>query len=104
MRTMAEQLPAEAWTRYRLRDGSRGPEYADFAIRRVVDSRSGLPDPDVWLVMRDVSRLHSETLSQIRFSIARQRFRPSDSEPIAGTLRPGHPAWMERSDRTRDPA
>lgn len=31
---------------------SRGPEQADFAIRRVVASREGLPGPDVWLVLR----------------------------------------------------
>ena len=51
-RTLAAQLPAEAWTRRRVREGSRGPEYADFAIRRVVASRDGLPGPDVWLVLR----------------------------------------------------
>jgi SRSO17 transposase len=51
-RTLAAQLPAEAWTRRRVREGSRGPEYADFAIRRVVASREGLPGPDVWLVLR----------------------------------------------------
>lgn len=33
-------------------EGSRGPEYADFAIRRVVASRNGQPGPDVWLVLR----------------------------------------------------
>ena len=31
---------------------SRGPEYADFAIRRVVASRGSLPGPEVWLVLR----------------------------------------------------
>ena len=31
---------------------SRGPEQADFVIRRVVASRGSLPGPDVWLVLR----------------------------------------------------
>ncbi len=44
--------PADAWTRHRVPGDSRGPEQADFAIRRVVASREGLPGPDVWLVLR----------------------------------------------------
>ena len=51
-RTLAEQLPAAAWTRRRVPGDSRGPEHADFAIRRVVASRGSLPGPDVWLVLR----------------------------------------------------
>ena len=51
-RTLAAQLPADAWTRRRIQEGSRGPEHADFAIQRVVASRGGLPGPDVWLVLR----------------------------------------------------
>ena len=51
-RTLAAQLPAEAWTRRRVPGDSRGPEHADFAIRRVVASRDSLPGPDIWLVLR----------------------------------------------------
>ena len=51
-RALAAQLPAEAWTRHRVPGDSRGPEHADFAIRRVVASRGSLPGPDVWLVLR----------------------------------------------------
>ena len=50
-RTLAAQLPAAAWTRRRVQEGSRGPEQADFAIQRVVASRNGLPGPDVRLVL-----------------------------------------------------
>ncbi len=46
------QLPADAWTRHRVPGDSRGPEQADFVIRRVVASRGSLPGPDVWLVLR----------------------------------------------------
>ncbi len=51
-RALAAQLPADAWTRHRVPGDSRGPEHADFAIRRVVASRGSLPGPDVWLVLR----------------------------------------------------
>ena len=51
-RALAEQLPAEAWTRRRVPGDSRGPEHADFAIQRVVASRGSLPGPDVRLVLR----------------------------------------------------
>jgi len=51
-RALAAQLPADAWTRHRVPGDSRGPEHADFAIRRVVASRGSLPGPEVWLVLR----------------------------------------------------
>ena len=51
-RTIAARLPAEAWIRQRVQEDSRGPVHADFAIRRAVASRGGLPGPDVWLVLR----------------------------------------------------
>ena len=50
--SLEAQLPADAWTRHRVPGDSRGPEYADFAIQRVVASRDSLPGPDVWLVLR----------------------------------------------------
>ena len=42
-RTIAVRLGADAWTRRRVRDGDRGTEYADSAIRRVVAPGGGLP-------------------------------------------------------------
>jgi SRSO17 transposase len=49
---MAAALPAEAWTRRTIKEGSQGPMVADFAALRVVAVRAGLPGPDVWLVVR----------------------------------------------------
>jgi SRSO17 transposase len=49
---MASTLPAEAWTRRTIKEGSQGPMVADFAALRVVAVRAGLPGPDVWLVLR----------------------------------------------------
>jgi SRSO17 transposase len=45
-------LAPEAWQRYTLHEGSKGPLVADIACVRVVVVRDDLPGPDVWLVIR----------------------------------------------------
>jgi len=49
---LAAALPAHAWSRHGIKEGSKGPITADFARLRVVAVRDGLPGPDVWLVLR----------------------------------------------------
>ena len=49
---IAAQLPATAWSRQVIKEGSKGPIDADFAYLRVVAVRKDLPGPDVWLVLR----------------------------------------------------
>lgn len=49
---MAAALPAEAWTRQTIKEGSQGPMVAAFATLRVVAVRDALPGPAVWLVLR----------------------------------------------------
>lgn len=49
---VAAALPARAWSRQTIKEGSKGPIAADFALRRVVAVRDGLPGPTVWLVLR----------------------------------------------------
>src|SRR5713226_4017246 len=49
---MASALPAEAWTRQTITEGSQGPMVAECAALRVVAVRDTLPGPDVWLVLR----------------------------------------------------
>ena len=49
---MAAALPAAAWTRQTIKEGSQGPMVAEFATLRVVAVRDTLPGPDVWLVLR----------------------------------------------------
>lgn len=46
------QLPDDAWQRYRICEGSKGPLVADFAARRAVTTRHGLPGPEVWVLFR----------------------------------------------------
>jgi SRSO17 transposase len=49
---VAAALPAEAWTRQTIKEGSQGPLVAEFAAMRVIAVRDTLPGPDVWLVLR----------------------------------------------------
>jgi len=49
---VATALPAEAWTRQTIKEGSQGPMVAEFAAIRVVAVRDTLPGPDVWVVLR----------------------------------------------------
>ena len=49
---IATQLGPEQWTRHTIKEGSKGPLSADFAVRRVVAVRDGLPGAEVWLVLR----------------------------------------------------
>ena len=49
---IAGALPATAWTRHTIKEGSKGPLVADFAFLRVVAVRDGLPGPENWLVLR----------------------------------------------------
>src|SRR5712691_1996323 len=49
---VAAALPAEAWTRQTIKEGSQGPMVAEFAAMRVVAVRDTLPGPAVWLVLR----------------------------------------------------
>jgi SRSO17 transposase len=52
VREVAATLPAEAWARQTIKEGSQGPMVAEFAARRVIAVRDTLPGPDVWLVLR----------------------------------------------------
>jgi SRSO17 transposase len=49
---LAAALPADCWTRYTIKEGSKGPLVARFAALRVIAVRGGLPGPAVWLVVR----------------------------------------------------
>ena len=46
------QIPARAWSRATIKEGSKGPIVCDFACLRVVESRTSLPGPELWLVIR----------------------------------------------------
>ena len=52
VREVAATLPAEAWARQTIKEGSQGPMVAECATMRVIAVRDALPGPDVWLVLR----------------------------------------------------
>jgi SRSO17 transposase len=49
---IAAEVPAEEWTPYLIKEGSKGPMVAKFAFRRVIEVRAELPGREVWLVLR----------------------------------------------------
>jgi SRSO17 transposase len=49
---IANALGPQHWTQQTIKEGSKGPLVADFAVLRVVGVRERLPGPDGWLVMR----------------------------------------------------
>ena len=49
---LAAALPRTAWARQCIKEGSKGPITADFALRQVVTVRDGRPGPDCWLILR----------------------------------------------------
>jgi SRSO17 transposase len=52
VRQIAARLPARAWRRYTIKEGSKGPIEADFAFVRVTRARRGRPGLCGWLVLR----------------------------------------------------
>jgi SRSO17 transposase len=52
VQSLVAQIPGPAWTRATIKEGSKGPIICDFAFLRVVESRAGLPGPDLWLIIR----------------------------------------------------
>jgi SRSO17 transposase len=52
VQSLVAYIPAPAWTRATIKEGSKGPIVCDFAYLRVVESRGGLPGPDLWLIIR----------------------------------------------------
>lgn len=52
VRQIAARLPARAWRRATIKEGSKGPIEADFAFVRVTRARRGRPGLAGWLVLR----------------------------------------------------
>jgi SRSO17 transposase len=52
VRQIAARLPARAWRRFTIKEGSKGPIVADFALVRVTRARRGRPGLAGWLILR----------------------------------------------------
>jgi SRSO17 transposase len=49
---IATALSTSGWPQHIIKEGSKGPIVAEFAVARVVAVRDGLPGPEVWLILR----------------------------------------------------
>ncbi len=49
---IAAAVPAQEWTPYLIKEGSKGPMVAEFAFRRVIEVRAELPGREIWLILR----------------------------------------------------
>jgi SRSO17 transposase len=52
VRQLAAALPARAWQRYTIKEGSKGPIEADFAFLRATSKRGPRQGHEVWVVLR----------------------------------------------------
>jgi len=51
-RQIGAWLPTEAWKRFTIKEGAKGPITADFAFVRAVSKRGRRPGHEVWLIFR----------------------------------------------------
>ena len=49
---LACSIPAAAWLRAQIKEGSKGPLVCDFVCLRIHEARAGLPGNELWLVIR----------------------------------------------------
>jgi SRSO17 transposase len=52
LRELVDTLVPSAWTRHRIKEGSKGPIVADFAFLHVTTIRDSLPGPRAWVIFR----------------------------------------------------
>jgi len=45
-------IPKAGWSTATIKEGSKGPIICDFAFLRIIESRTNLPGPEVWLIIR----------------------------------------------------
>lgn len=80
--SLAQQLPAEAWRRAKIKEGAQGPLVCDFACLRVIEVRDGLPGQELWLIIR--RNLDDPTEIKYYFSNAPADIDPSELVRISG--------------------
>lgn len=80
--TLAQQLPAKAWIRANIKEGTKGPLVCDFACVRVIEVRKGLPGPKSWLIIR--RNIDDPTQIKYYFSNAPAEIEPLELVRISG--------------------
>jgi SRSO17 transposase len=79
---LAQLLPANAWVRAKIKEGSKGPLVCDFACLRVFEVRDGLPGPESWLIFR--RNIADPTEIKFFFSNAPAEIDPLELVRISG--------------------
>jgi SRSO17 transposase len=79
---LAQQLPAQAWVRAKIKEGTKGPLVCDFACLRVFQVRDRLPGPASWLVIR--RNIEDSTEIKYYFSNAPATIDPLQLVRISG--------------------
>jgi SRSO17 transposase len=79
---LAQHLPADAWVRARIKEGTKGSLVCDFACVRVIEVRDGLPGQKLWLVLR--RNLEDPTEIKYYFSNAPADLDPAELVRISG--------------------
>jgi SRSO17 transposase len=82
VRQLAAHLPPQAWQRYFIKEGSKGPMVAEFAFLRVTSVRETLPGPRLWLVFRRRRRPQPEL--KFYFSNAPTSTPPREFAQLSG--------------------
>ena len=79
---LVQQLPANAWVRTKIKEGTKGPLVCDFACLRVVEVRHGLPGLQSWLIIR--RNIDNPTEIKYYFSNAPAEITPLELVRISG--------------------
>jgi SRSO17 transposase len=79
---LARQLPPIAWVPAKIKEGAKGPLVCDFACLRVIEVRNGLPDQELWLVLR--RNLADPTEIKYYFSNAPANLDPAELVRMSG--------------------
>jgi SRSO17 transposase len=85
VRDLVKNIPAENWTRAKIKEGSKGPIGCDFAFLRLPESRANLPADELWLIIR--RNLDDPTVVKFYFSNA-----PADT-PLIELVRVSGMRW-----------
>ena len=95
---LARQLSADAWHRYRILEGSKGPLVADFAAMRAVATRDGLPGPEVGVLFRRAVRDPADTADPPELKAGTQGL-PEQCTRRHAPGRAGSGEWNALADR-----
>jgi SRSO17 transposase len=85
VKQLVGEIPKQDWVRATIKEGSQGPIVCDFAFLRVIESRTNLPNTELWLIIR--RNLNDPAMIKYYFSNA-----PTDT-PLIELVRMSAMRW-----------